>query len=144
MLPFLRVSRFSMFSASTKRNGIIYIIFDPTLKSQKLTSRHSEGGQFLCEAIPVRRVQATTHVRQEFVDGIIQFGLIFRGLGAQQVVLVGRKAGFTGKHKTEHGSHDRPVILRGAKQQEIEQSSSQTRKEIRLGRQVLEEYGKIR
>jgi hypothetical protein len=87
-----------MFSASTKRNGIICTIFDTTLKSQKLTSRHSEGGQFLCEAIPVRRVQTTTHVRQEFVDGIIQFGLIFRGLGAQQVVLVGGEAGFTGKH----------------------------------------------
>ena len=79
---------------------------------QETASSDTERSELLCKPIPVRIVQAAIHVGQELIQGLVQFDLVFWRLCTQQVVLVLRKAGFTGKHQTQHGSHDSPVILR--------------------------------
>ena len=105
--------------------------------SQKTAYCNTEWDQFLCKPFAVRAIKTSLHIRQEFVKSIVQCLLVFWWLCADQMILIGCEAWFTGQHQTEHWLYHGPMMLRSPKQQEVEESRRQARKQIWLSGKML-------
>ena len=112
------------------------------LDRQEGSSSDTEGCQLLSESITVGAVKAAVDISQQLVQCIVQFDLIFRRLRVDQVVLVGFETRFACQNETEHRTHHSPMVRRWTKEQQVEKSHHQTRKQVGLSRQMLSDSEK--
>ena len=108
------------------------------LDRQKGPSRDTKGGQLLCETIAVGAIETSVDVREQFVQGVVQFDLVLWRLGVEQVVLVRFETRFACQNETQHRAHHSPMVGRWSKKEQVEESRHQTRKQIWMSGQVLQ------